>query len=472
MKKEGFKKLIKGEETESIEFKSSLSEWKKVVETLAAFAWTTGGKIIFGISKSGKIIGVDVGKGTIEKLANDIKLNTDPRLYPRISVEKLENKNVIIIEIEKVSDEPVLAFGKAFKRVGKSTHTLSSEEYKRLIREERKVYFDSLVCDNASLKDIDWNFVRSFFIPKYETITETKVAGTPEELFEALGCIKNRKPTNAGILLFGKNPQKFFINAYIALARYRGKEVGAERLDYKEFEGNLFQQIDNCDRYIKEHIAVMSRLHPFKVEREDIPEYPLFSIRELITNAVCHRDNSDQRSKVIIKIFDNSIEFYNPGGLPEEITPENILDKQFSRNPIIAKVLAKIRYIEELGEGWNKIIDEHKEHPLKPKIPEIKADKYTFIVRLFSTKEKFVEEIPPEIIKLDKRKRMELALRYVREKGSITNKEYREITHVSKRTASSELSQLVKVGILMGVGKYGRGMKYMLKKLGKKLGKK
>jgi len=125
-----------------------------------------------------------------------------------------------------------------------------------------------------------------------------------------LSCIKEGKPTNAGILLFGENPQYFFRNSYIALARYKGKMEGVERLDYKEFFGNLFHQIDECDKYIKEHIAIMSRLLPHKVEREDIPEYCWFSIRELVTNAVCHRDYEDQGSKVIAKIFSDRIEFY------------------------------------------------------------------------------------------------------------------------------------------------------------------
>ncbi len=101
-----------------------------------------------------------------------------------------------------------------------------------------------------------------------------------------------------------------------------GEEVGAERLDYKEFDGNLFKQIDECNKYLKEHISIMSRLHPYQIQREDI-------------------------------------------------TPNNITEKQFSRNPVIAKVLAKVRYIEELGEGWDKIIKEHREHPLKPHFPKI-----------------------------------------------------------------------------------------------------
>jgi len=84
----------------------------------------------------------------------------------------------------------------------------------------------------------------------------------------------------------------------------------------------------------------MSKLLPYQVQRQDIPEYGLFSIRELITNTVCHRDYENQHTKIIIKIFSNKIEFYNPGGLPENITPRNIAEKQYSRNPVIAKVLA------------------------------------------------------------------------------------------------------------------------------------
>jgi len=208
----------------------------------------------------------------------------------------------------------------------------------------------------------------------------------------SLGCIKNSKPTNAGILLFGKDPQKFFMNAYIALAKYDSKDVDTRRLDYKEFTGNLFQQIDNCNKYIKDNTAVMSRLERGEVRREDIPEYGLFSLRELITNAVCHRDYSNFGTKVIIKMFTNRIEFYNPGGLSKSVTLKNIANMQYSRNPIIAKILAKVEYIEELGEGWNKIIDEYKKHPLKPKLPSVETGEDMFLVNIYSTKGRFAEK--------------------------------------------------------------------------------
>jgi len=454
-KRDVLKPIEKGE-SDTLEFKSSLADINKIVEDISGFSNSRSGKILIGISNSGKVLGIEIGKDTVERLANKIVSNTEPKVYPNISVKEIDAKKIIVIEIPK-SSETVLAFGRPFKRVGKSTVKMSKEEYEKLIIEKKKVYFDSQVCEKATLDDIDWIFVKGFFIPKYETITGIKVVGKPEKLLEALSCIKKRKPTNSGILLFGKNPQKFFTNAYIALARYKGKEVGIERLDYKEFDGNLFQQVDNCDKYIKERVAVMSRLLPYQVERQDIPEYGLFSIRELITNAVVHRDYSEQRTKVIIKMFDGRIDFYNPGGLPREITPQNITEKQFSRNPTIAKVFAKVKYIEELGEGWDKIIKEHKDHPLKPNPPKIKADEYTVLVTLFSTKERFEEK---KVLELSGRQKK--IMKYLEMNKRITTGTCAKLLNVSNDTALRELSKLKSLGIILRRG-IGRGIYYVIK---------
>jgi len=201
--------------------------------------------------------------------------------------------------------------------------------------------------------------------------------------------------------------------------------------------------------------------YDIKLNRADI-QYGLFSIRELITNAVCHRDYSEQGTKVIIKMFSGRIEYYNPGGLVKDITAKNIADKQFSRNPVITKVLAKVKYIEELGEGWNKIIDENKKHPMKPKMPEIDADKYTVLVKLFSAGEKLAEPELKYELDVGKRKRIEMALQYVRERGSITNAEYQKINGVSRETATRDLKELVGSGIIMTTGKGKRGLRYLL----------
>ncbi len=272
---------------------------------------------------------------------------------------------------------------------------------------------------------------------------------------------KKPDPLNSGILLFSKELQKFFINSYIALARYKGKELGIERLDYKEFKGNLFTQIDECDKYIKEHIDIMSRLHPYQIQREDIPEYGLFSIRELITNAVCHRDYKNQHTKIIIKIFNDRIEFSNPGGLSQNITPKNITEKQYSRNPVIAKVLARVKYIEELGEGWDKITKEHKDHPLKPRFPGIKSDKFSIIVTIFSTKDKF-EKKKIKVDKIELNERQKYVIERIKSQGFIRSIEVQKKFNISKNTANMDLNYLIKLDIVKMKG-VGKKVRYILK---------
>lgn len=457
-KKEKINGVIKLNESETVEFKTGLSEWKESVKTLAAFSWINGGIIIFGVSPTREVIGLKIGKGTIEELANNIKQNTDPKLYPSIKVSKIGGKDMIIVEIKKTSNEPVLAFGRAYQRVGKSTHQLSREEYKRIIRDLYEQEFDGQLCEGASLEDIDRNFVEKVFILKYESLTNNKLSSDSKNLLENLGCIKKNKPTNAGILLFGKEPQKFFMNAYVALARYKDDIESSKRLDYKEFNGNLFQQIDKCNSYINDHLVVMSRLEPGKIRREDIPEYGLFSIRELITNAICHRDYSEQWSKVIVKMFDGRVDYYNPGGFGGGVTPKTVVYRQYSRNPIIARVLSKVEYIEELGEGWNKIIKEHKDHSLKPKLPKIIADKSSVLISLFSTKEKF-EEMKEMLVLNERQKKI---MKFIEENGRITTSLCANLLNVSADTALRELIKLKSLDLIKIKG-VGRDIHYVVK---------
>ena len=456
MNKGNLAELLEKSESERLEFKSSLSQINEIVEIVSSFANKKGGKILIGVSNSGKVVGVQVGKDSIERLTNKIRNNTEPKLYPTIFVEEINGKKVIVIGVEAAMDKSGLAFGKPFKRVGKSTLKMSKEEFERMVLEKKRVYWDEQICREASLKDIDWGFVKKFFMPKYESLNKRKIVGSEKELLEALGCIKDKKPTNAGILLFGKNPQKFFMNSYIALARYRGDVESTERLDYREFAGNLFQQIGGCDGYMKEHIAIMSRLHPMNVEREDISEYPPFSIRELIVNAACHRDYPEQGSKIIIKMFNSHIDYFNPGGLPKGVTPQNILKMQKSRNPAIAKVLSKVKYIEELGEGWNKIMKEYKTHPLRPKKPKIEdlgnAVFVTIYRAVLDAFERFKDKLNERQIKL---------VKYLQVHESITSTDYAKMFGITDRQARGDLSKMVSLDLLFKEGK-ARLTKYSL----------
>jgi ATP-dependent DNA helicase RecG len=403
------KEIIEKEESETIEFKKSTAQVEKALKSICGFLNHKGGRVYFGID-NGKVVGQEVSDQTLKSISQKTRQKIKPEATPEVKVLEIKGKKVIEVKVKEGGNKPYYLNGIAHKRVGTENVVIPPEELERLIMEKKKGYWDKQTCEDATLEDIDWGFVKEDFITMYEK--------TSEKIIES-------KPVN---LL---------------------RSFSGEKLDYKEFTGNLFQQIDACNNYLVEHTALMSKLVPGEVRRRDIPEYGMFSVRELITNAICHRDYADQGGKIIIKMFDNKIEFYSLGGLPEWITPENIISEQYSRNPTITKVLAKVEYIEELGEGWDKIIKEHNDHPLNPEMPEIKSTKNSTLVTLFSTKEKFEEE------KYVLNERQGIIIDHIRKNGRITTGECAGLLEVSNDTSLRELSKLKSLLLLSAIGKYG-----------------
>jgi ATP-dependent DNA helicase RecG len=204
--------LVKKQESEILEFKPSLSQIKDIIEMISAFSNTKGGSIIIGVDDKRDIIGVDVGKKTIEGLANEIKQNTDPPIYPSISVEDIDGKNVIVVEVKESKSKPVFAFDRVYKRVGKSNHRVSSNEIRKMALEGKKIYWDEQICEEASLEDIDKGKVKRFLEKaRFERRLDITPNISVREALERLNLIKSNRLTNAAILLFGKNPQKFFL---------------------------------------------------------------------------------------------------------------------------------------------------------------------------------------------------------------------------------------------------------------------
>jgi len=134
-------KMVLRGESDTLEFKESTGEWKEIIMTISAFANTKGGIISVGINDKRKISGIQIGKKTIESLTNRIKENTDPKIFPGISVENLDEKNVILIKVEESKSKPVFAFDRAYKRVGKSTVRVTSEEIRKMALEGERVYW-------------------------------------------------------------------------------------------------------------------------------------------------------------------------------------------------------------------------------------------------------------------------------------------------------------------------------------------
>lgn len=452
------KKLISKAESEIIEFKKSTGEWKEIIETISAFSNTEGGKIVIGVSKSGKLFGVDIGKDTIEHLTNQISQNTDPKVHPRITIEKIKGRSIIIIEVKESSDHLVLAFGRPFKRVGKSTIRMSKDEYEKLILEKHKdkLQFDTQLCLKATLKEIDKEKLRWFLRKAKEERNYDIDPEVPiKEALNRLNLIQDEKLTNTAILLFAKDLQKFFPQVKIRAGRFKGAE-GLDFIDMKVLEGSIPELREKAMKFIMDHIR-----HGIFFDanrRYDRWEYPLRAVEEVLNNALAHREYFSN-AEIQLSIYDDKIEVWNPGELPKSLTPQDLKRKHKSipRNKLLADKIFLIKFIEQWGKGTNRIIDEMRQNNLpEPKFQNLSGG---FEVTLIGPGKSFEKEIEKEKLhKLEINERQRKAIKYVVKEGTINRREYIRLNQISHTIAHRELKELVEKGVFRkkGAGKYIR----------------
>lgn len=244
MKTKNLSKFIGSSESTVVEWKPSLSQINEIIESIAAFSNIEGGRLFVGVSRNGEVVGVSIGKDTIENLTNRIAQHTEPKIHPRTTVTKVDGKEIIVIDVKESHDKLVLANGKPYVRVGKSTRQMGKDEYERLILEKHKdkLRFDTQVCKGATLKDIKRDLVKDFIVKaKTERGLDLNEKASLEEVLMRLKLMKGRKPTNAAILLFGA-PEDFYPQCEIKCIRFKGLDVTGEMLDLKPINGSVINQ--------------------------------------------------------------------------------------------------------------------------------------------------------------------------------------------------------------------------------------
>lgn len=452
---------MKYQESDTVELKPSVSQLNEIVETVAGFANSKGGKIMIGVSNKGEIIGIEMGKSTLEKLVNTIRQNTEPKQYPNVLAKVLGGKHFMEITVAESKEKPVLAFGRAFKRVGKSTLKVDKDEHERMVLDKKKVYFDSEFCEGATLNDLDEEKIREFVKEaQRQRNLLLKESSSLHEILMRLKLLSGKKITNAAILLFGKDPQKFFLQAVTKVIRFKGTDVTGEMLDFKNIEVDILTQLVKAEDFIFEHIPKKAWIEERKMERQEKWLYPPRAFREALANAFAHRDYQST-SSVQVRIFDDRLEIWNPGSLPKELTIQKLKGKHESIpfNPLLAKMLFLIKYVEEVGTGTNKIIKWCREWDLPEPQFEVTGTSFVITFLRFFVSEEVIASL---------NERQKKAIEYTKTKEKITNHWYQQINIVSKATATRELQELVEKGILTRVGETGKGTYYQLRERAQK----
>lgn len=176
--------------------------------------------------------------------------------------------------------------------------------------------------------------------------------------------IKDGKPTNAALVLFGKEPQQYFLFVKIRIGRFKDE---ATIIADHQLSSNLFKQLEEAETIIKSLINKRYIFTEKSFQRKEVWDYPMEAVREAILNAIVHRNYHVANAEIQIKVYDNFIWFYSPGKLPEEITIEQLKKPHSSvrRNPLIAEVFFRAGYIEQFGSGTLRMAKELNSRSLK-----------------------------------------------------------------------------------------------------------
>lgn len=442
--------LISKGESQNVEFKQSASSAKDMAKEIAAFANTCGGILIIGVDDKGIITGIKDFKETEQTISNALNHNCIPPIQANISRIDISGRILITVDIPAGISKPYEANHVIYLRVGSSTRPASREEKQDMYASSMKEGYDLLPVKDAVLNDLSQDEIAKY-IQRRNARLNTPIEPFSEFLLMKLNAVVQingtLKPTVSGILLFGKEPQRFTETrlGYIRLARFKGKEVGTF-IDQLDIYGTLTDQVDEAVKFVERNIRFGWTIE--KMPREKRYEYPLNVIKEAITNACAHRDYYENGT-ILVSIFDDRITIHSPGALPKGVKIENLEDECKRRNDNICQRLFEMGYIEAWGMGIDMMHREMSNAGL-PK-PLYRDTGASFIVTLMGPGEKWMVDEVKTSERLNERQKK--AIEYIRERGEINTKIYCELFNVERTTAYRDLADLLKKGIV-----YKRGI--------------
>jgi len=318
-------------EDQHIEFKML---WKEdFLKNVCAFANSKGGMIYIGINDKGEANGVDNITKLLETLPNIINQKTG--IIPSVLIEKIEGKQIVKI-IVQASSVPISYNGRYYLRSGSVVLELEGRKLSDFLLQKSGNTWDALATYPNREFEPDHESINRFKKLSYDRLPFAQDENDVHVLIDKLNLLTPAlRPTNAAILLFDKNPQRFFPQAVVKIGRFINE---ADIVSSDIIEGNLFQQAENTMSILKTKY-LLSPITYEGIHRRELLEYPYEALREAIFNALIHRDYNTT-SAIQIKIYNNSLSITNEGKLPPEITIADLRREHLSkpRNKLLADI--------------------------------------------------------------------------------------------------------------------------------------
>ncbi|ERK54995.1 RNA-binding domain-containing protein [Leptotrichia sp. oral taxon 879] len=362
--------ILKGE-SEKTEFKEN-AKTNTYIKTVVAFANGNGGKIVFGVKDNKEIVGVENEFEVMDGIINAISDSCYPMIMPDISLHTLENKTVILVEIEGGKKKPYYLKSKGMQkgtyiRSGATTRIIE-EDYvlKELVLEGENKYFDQQVCHGESVSDEEIEKFCEWLekLARKNSENDTEIRKITRNTLLSWKVLEEKNgrifPTNAYILLSGKG--NWEVSRKIQCGVFKG-ETRSIFVDKKEFEGSIIMQLEKAYQYVLEKINLGSDI--VGIYRVDKYEIPPKSIREVIANAVIHRSYLEPND-IQVALYDNRLEITSPGMLLSGVNVKRMKEGYSKlRNRAIASVFAYVNIIEKWGSGIPRIMNEIREYGLQ-----------------------------------------------------------------------------------------------------------
>ncbi len=433
-------------ESQNIEFKQS---WRdEYLQYICGFANAQGGTLYIGIDDKGEICGIKNAHTLLENLPNQI--NQSMGILAEVNLLSQEGKEYLSVVV-KQSSQPISYRGKYYIRSGSTLQEMNGIALRDFLFGKIGVDFEQMPNQYASLKDIDRQAIVFFLnnAVKAGRIPSQNMHDTTKKVLQNLDLLTDDgKLKNAAVLLFGKNPQHFFINSYFRLGRFGSRP--SDLMFQDEVGGNILQMADRVIWLLRSKY-LRTPIHYEGLRRIEELEIPEAAMRELLYNAIIHRNYMGDNTQM--KVYNDHVELWNAGELPDGYNTHTLQKEHRSilRNRLIANVFYKAGFIENWGRGFDKVSLEFADARIP--FPMIEN---SFGGASVTIQRKVELEIPdtnvPEIADLDITERQKKILELVEKNPSITAAELANKLNVNSRTIQRDFAKLFEKGILIREG--------------------
>jgi len=457
--REKLEQMLTDLESEQIERTISTNNTDKFAQAICAFSndlanSARNGYLLIGVYDNGVLSGFTATDDFLQKIGG---FRSDGNILPQpiisASSYSFQDGDVVVVEVQPSPFPPVRYKGRTYIRVG-PRKGIASEMEERILTERRSANvstFDIRPCLEAGDKDIHKDLFVSQYLPLAidKEILEKDERNVQDQL-ASLRFYNTQYDlyTHAGLLLFGKNPEYFLPGAYIQYVRFNGTTVGGEILNEKKFSGNLVHMLTDIDSFIDNAIITQRPIPESTLREKRQKNFPNWAIRELMMNAVMHRDY-ESNAPIKFYHFDDRIEISNAGGLYGKARPENFPDENDYRNPILAEAMKTLGYVNRFNRGIARVQRELIENGNKKAVFDVRnitAFKVT-VLNAFVINNK-VKKVPTQL----SGKTNEKIIKYIRDNNRITIPELAEKIGVAERTIQRNIRQLQQNGELERIG--------------------